>query len=95
MALTKADIVEEVNKIGFTRKKSFELVEAVLEIIKATLESGDELLITGFGKFSVRKKAERRGRNPKTGEDAIVSERSVVRFKCAPLLRDKINPDVA
>jgi integration host factor subunit alpha len=91
MTLTKEGIVQEVAKQGFTRKKSIELVEGLLEIIKECLESGEELLVSGFGKFYVREKAERLGRNPKTGVSAVVSERRVVRFRCSPVLRDKIN----
>ena len=91
MTFTKADIVEEVARIGFTRKKSVELVETLTEIIKKTLENGEELLISGFGKFYIRKKAKRTGRNPKTGEEAVVSERRIVGFKCSPVLRDRMN----
>jgi integration host factor subunit alpha len=62
-----------------------------LEIIKSTLESGEDILISGFGKFNVKEKGERRGRNPSTGDDAIVSARKVVRFKCSGKLRSKVN----
>jgi integration host factor subunit alpha len=91
MTVTKEDIVEQVAGIGFTRKKSIELVESLLEIMKASLERGEELLISGFGKFYVRRKAQRMGRNPKTGVEAVVQERSVVRFRCSPVLRDRMN----
>jgi integration host factor subunit alpha len=91
MTLTKEAILQGVAKKGFSRKQSVELVESLLEIIKASLERGEDILISGFGKFYVRKKAERMGRNPKTGLEAVVSERSVVRFRCSPLLRDKMN----
>ena len=91
MTFTKEEIVHEVAKAGFTRKKSVELVEGLLEIIKTTLEKGEELLISSFGKFYVSNKAERMGRNPKTGVEAVVSERRVVRFRCSPVLRDMMN----
>ncbi|MCP4668091.1 MAG: integration host factor subunit alpha [Deltaproteobacteria bacterium] len=90
MTLTKEAISQEVSKKGFTRKRSVALVESLLEMIKASLERGEEVLISGFGKFYVRKKAERMGRNPKTGLEAVVSERRVVRFRCSPVLRDKL-----
>ena len=76
---------------GFTRKKSIETVEILLELIKQTLESGDDVLISGFGKFCVRKKAKRRGRNPATGKDMMLQSRKVVTFQCSGILREKIN----
>ena len=67
MALTKADIIESVNQqLGFPQKKSTELVEQLIETIKSTLASGDDVLVSGFGKFCVNEKKERRGRNPAT-----------------------------
>jgi len=81
LKLTKADIVDSVkDKIGFTRKKSVETVETLLEIIKSTLESGEDVLISGFGKFRVRDKTKRRGRNPATGDDMMLRPRRVVTF---------------
>ena len=92
MTLTKAQIIESVqDQIGFTRQHSTEFVETLLEIIKSTLESGDDVLISGFGKFCVKEKRERRGRNPATGDDMMLSPRRVVTFKCSGKLRDKIN----
>ena len=92
MALTKKDIVEKVyNELGFPNKQSVEIVESILEIIKATLESGDDVLVSGFGKFCVNDKKERKGRNPATGEDAILPARRVVTFKCSGKLRGKVN----
>jgi len=91
MALTKNDIVAKVNDLGFTKKKSIETVESLLEIIKDTLESGDDVLVSGFGKFCVKEKKKRRGRNPATGSDLILRERKVVTFKCSGKLRNKIN----
>ena len=92
MALTKADIIEVVYKeIGLPKNHCAELVETLLEIIKKTLESGEDALISGFGKFHVKEKNERRGRNPATGDDLILEQRRVVTFKCSHLLREKIN----
>ena len=90
--LTKAHIVDAViEQNGYTRKKSIETVETVLELIKRSLESGEGVLISGFGKFCVKGKNKRRGRNPATGEDLILRERKVVTFKCSGKLRKKIN----
>lgn len=91
MALTKNDIVARVHELGFTKKKSVDIIESLLMIIKDNLESGDDVLISGFGKFCVKKKSQRRGRNPATGSDLILRERRVVTFKCSGKLRDKIN----
>ena len=92
MSLTKAQIVESIqNQTGFSKHKSSEIVENLLEIIKSTLASGEDVLISNFGKFCVRKKKERRGRNPATGEDMMLSQRKVITFKCSGKLRDRIN----
>ncbi len=92
MTLTKADIVESIHtQTGFTKNKSFEIVETLLEIIKNSLESGDDVLISGFGKFCVKEKNERRGRNPATGGTMMLRSRKVVTFKCSGVLRGKIN----
>ena len=91
MALTKNDIVARVHELGFTKKKSVEIIESLLEIMKNNLEKNDDVLISGFGKFCVKNKNQRRGRNPATGSDLILRERKVVTFKCSGKLRDKIN----
>lgn len=92
MALTKKEIVEQVcNELGFLKNQSVELVESLLELIKSALESGDDVLISGFGKFCVKDKKARKGRNPATGEDAILPARRVVTFKCSGKLREKVN----
>ncbi len=92
MALTKADIIQTVcEESGFSKKQSMETVETLLEIIKRTLENGEDVLISGFGKFCVKDKRQRRGRNPATGSAMTLSERRVVTFKCSGRLRDKIN----
>ena len=90
--LTKAHIVEVVAEaIGFTRKKSIETVETLLELIKQSLASGDDVLISGFGKFSVKQKAKRKGRNPATGKDMILAPRKVVTFKWSEKLKERLN----
>jgi len=92
MALTKTDIVQIVKKeTGLPNNKSGHVVEQLLEIIKRTLASGDDVLISGFGKFRVLEKSERRGRNPATGESLTLSARRVVTFKCSGKLRDRCN----
>jgi len=92
MTLTKANIVDAIhNELGFPKNRSAELIEILLEQIKSTLEKGEDVLISGFGKFCVKTKKERRGRNPATGDDMMLSQRQVVTFRCSHLLREKIN----
>ena len=92
MTLTKANIVDVIhNDLGFPKNRSAELIEILLEQIKSTLENGEDVLISGFGKFCVKNKKERRGRNPATGDDMMLSQRQVVTFRCSHLLREKIN----
>ena len=91
MALTKSDIVARIHELGFTKKKSVDIIETLLEIIKSNLEKSEDVLISGCGKFCVKNKKQRRGRNPATGEDLILRQRRVVTFKCSGKLRKKIN----
>lgn len=91
MALTKNDIVASVHGLGFDKKKSVDIIETLLDIIKNTLADGNDLLVSGFGKFCIKNKNKRRGRNPATGADLILKERKVVSFKCSGKLRDKVN----
>ena len=92
MALTKAQIVELIqNHIGSPKNRSSEIAETLLEIIKNTLASGEDVMISNFGKFCVKSKKERRGRNPATGDDMMLAPRKVVTFTCSGKLRDKIN----
>ena len=92
MALTKAKIVEAIqSQNSITKKESSELVESVINIIKNTLEDGDDVMISGFGKFCVKQKKARRGRNPATGQELMLDPRKVVTFKCSGKLRDRIN----
>jgi integration host factor subunit alpha len=90
--LTKAHLINVISeKNGFTKKKSTETVETILKIIKFTLASREDVLISGFGKFCVKEKRERRGRNPSTGETMMLSPRRVVTFKCSGKLKKKVN----
>ncbi len=91
MAVTKDDIVARIHEVGFTKKQAVDLVEALIEIIKASLEKEEDVLISGFGKFCIKRKHQRRGRNPATGEDLMLRERRVITFKCSGKLRNKIN----
>jgi len=92
MTLTKAHIVEAVAKQnGYPKNQSFDIIEILLEIMKRTLESREDVLVSRFGKFCVKTKHERRGRNPATGEDMMLEPRRVVTFKCSGKLRDKVN----
>ncbi len=91
MALTKAQIIDSVQQqIGLPRNNCTDTIEILLEIIKKTLENGDDVLISGFGKFCVNNKEQRKGRNPATGEDMMLSKRRVVTFKCSSVLRDRV-----
>jgi integration host factor subunit alpha len=92
MTLTKAHIVDSVhNQTGFPKNRSSEIVETLLEIIKRTLTSGEDVLVSGFGKFSVKEKKERKGRNPSTGGNMMLASRKVVTFKCSGKLRARVN----
>jgi integration host factor subunit alpha len=92
MTLTKANIIDAIpEELGQTRKKSAEVLETLLEIIKRTLGNGEDVLISGFGKFCVNQKNARRGRNPATGDEMMLDPRKVVTFKCSGKLREKLN----
>jgi integration host factor subunit alpha len=92
MSITKAKIVDAVaEQNGYPKKQSVNTIETLLEIIKRSLESGEDVLISRFGKFCVKEKQERRGRNPATGEDMMLEPRRVVTFRCSPQLRGKIS----
>ena len=94
MTLTKAQIIDSIqNQTGFPKNKSSEIVETLLEIIKNSLASGEDVLISSFGKFCVREKRKRKGRNPATGDAIMLRSRKVVTFKCSGKLRNKINTD--
>ncbi|MBC8430954.1 MAG: integration host factor subunit alpha [Desulfobacterales bacterium] len=92
MTLTKSQIVEKINtSTNSSRNKSSDTIETLLEIIKQTLASGEDVLVSGFGKFCVKEKSERRGRNPSTGGDMMLAPRKVVTFRCSGKLRDRVN----
>jgi integration host factor subunit alpha len=92
MTLTKEELVNAIAEAnGYPRNRSVELVEILLELIKSKLAAGEDVLISGFGKFCVKEKRQRRGRNPATGEEMMLDARRVVTFKCSGQLRDKIN----
>ena len=92
MTLTKSDIIESIrSNNGLSEKQSSELVESIIETQKCKLESGEDVLISGFGKLCIKDKTERRGRNPATGEDKILRARRVVTFKCSGKLRERVN----
>ncbi len=93
MALTKADLIHHVftSLPGYTKAQAREAVEILLKIMKSSLENGDNVLLSGFGKFSVKDKRPRQGRNPQTGEKLILDARRVVTFKPSGKLKDKIN----
>ena len=94
MALTKPHLTEKIaTSNGFTKKKSSEIVETLLELMKKTLESGEDVLVSGFGKFCVREKNERLGRDPATGDRIVLGPRKVVTFKCSGSLRNLLNDD--
>jgi integration host factor subunit alpha len=92
MSLTKSRMISEINRrLGFSKKESADVVENLLEIMKRSLENGEDVLVSGFGKFCVREKKARKGRNPATGNDLILRERRVVTFKYSGKLRERIN----
>ncbi len=92
MTLTKSDIIESIRSNNrLTVKQSTDIVESIISTMKNTLATGEDILISGFGKFRVKQKAVRKGRNPSTGEDQMLPERKVVTFKCSGKLREKIN----
>ena len=90
--MTKADIVEKIQTgTGLSKKEAIEAMEAVFSIMKTTLESGENLKISGFGSFVVKQKNDRRGRNPQTGEAITITARRILTFKPSTVLRDAIN----
>ena len=92
--LTKSQVVENIYEVlgrPHTKEKSVKVVESLIEIIKRTLESGEDILVSGFGKFCVKEKKPRKGRNPATDEDMMLDARRVVTFKCSGKLRKRLN----
>jgi len=94
--MTKVDFFEKVQKcLGFNKKESAEMVEAVFAIMKSTLESGEDMKISGFGSFMVKQKADRPGRNPQTGESITIEARRILTFKPSGVLKDQINKELS
>ncbi len=94
MALTKDRIINRVHEeVGLGKSQARRVVETLFEIMKGTLESGDNLLVSGFGKFMVKNKRSRRGRNPQTKRDLQLRARKVVVFKTSGVLRKKMNAE--
>ena len=92
MNVNKAHLINHLYRNhDLSREESISTIEALLEIIKHTLESGENLLVSGFGKFIVKEKTSRRVRNPETGKDLILDARRIVTFKCSNKLREKMN----
>jgi integration host factor subunit alpha len=95
MTVTKDHIINSLcHQLEIPKKTAAELVESLLERIAKTLESGEDVLVSGFGKFCIKQKNERKGRNPATGEDLMLGSRRVVTFKCSPILRSKVNSNM-
>ena len=92
MTLVKDDLVQRLyDQAGFSKQKARTTAETTFELIKKALESGEDVLVSGFGKFIVKEKAARKGRNPATGEDLTLDPRRVITFKCSARMRDRIN----
>ncbi len=90
--MTKAEIIARIDrKVGFSVKQATDVVDATFEIIKGCLEKGENVMISGFGKFVVRSKNPRGGRNPQTGEEIIIKGRRVLTFKASKILKETIN----
>ena len=90
--MTKADIVEELyERVGISKQEAFRLTELFLDIMKETLEKGETAKNSGFGNFVVRAKRSRRGRNPRTGDEVMITPRKVLTFKSSPLLKQALN----
>ena len=91
MALTKHRIAEQIqNELGFPKNQSVEITETLLEIIKSSLASGEDVLVAGFGKFCLKEKAARKGRNPATGETIQIPAKTVVKFRVAKACKEAV-----
>jgi len=92
MTLNKANLIDSIyNRLNLPRTKSAQVIESLLEIIKKTLENGEDVLISGLGKFCVKDRKPKKWRNYRTGEYEILAERRVVVFRCSPVLKGKVN----
>ncbi|MCD6534919.1 MAG: integration host factor subunit alpha [Deltaproteobacteria bacterium] len=91
--MTKADLIDTVcEENGFSKRESAKIVENMFDIIKETLENGENVKLSGFGSFNIQHKRARRGRNPQTGESMTISARRILSFKASNVLREKLNP---
>jgi integration host factor subunit alpha len=91
MTLTKARIVQDVSEIGFSKKKSAKIVECLLEILKQKIGSGEDILISGFGKFSTAKNGKRAAKGIPYSMDQLLTGGRMILFRCSPVLSKKIN----
>ncbi|MFZ4439881.1 MAG: integration host factor subunit alpha [Syntrophales bacterium] len=92
MSMTKVDIIDSINeKTSIQKKECAGIVESLFEIIKSEFAKGNDVNISGFGKWSVLKKKARKGRNPQTGEALMIAARKVVTFKPSAVLKNKVN----
>ena len=93
MTMTKGDIVERIyEKVGFSKKEASDVVESIFEVMKSRLARGEKVKISGFGNFVVNEKRPRKGRNPQTGQEIIISGRRVLTFKGSQVLKKSMNP---
>jgi integration host factor subunit alpha len=96
MTMTKADIVERIyERVGFSKKEATEIVESIFEVVKRRLEQGEKVKVSGFGNFVVNEKRPRKGRNPQTGEEIVITGRRVLTFKASQVLKKTMNGDGA
>ena len=91
MSLTKTSLINKISKVGFDKPDSIIIMERLLDIMKITLVKGEDVLVSGFGKFCVKEKQERRGRNPATGEEITLDKKRIVTFKCSGKLKNMVN----
>ncbi|MDZ7697814.1 MAG: integration host factor subunit alpha [Deltaproteobacteria bacterium] len=92
MTLTKSHIARTIqDRLSLPANPAYFFINSLLEIMKQTLESGEHIMLSGFGKFQVKDKKDRRGRNPQTGNHLILDARRVVTFKCSDVLKRKMN----
>ena len=92
MSLTKAEIIEKLHQeTGLSKNQAGDALKDIIDIIKNSLETGEDVLISGFGRFAVKEKRPRKGRNPATGKSIMLDGRKVVSFKCSGVLKDRLN----
>ncbi len=94
MALTKQEIINSIcGEIGVSKTECIQITENIFEIIKEELQKGDSVMVSGFGKWTVRPKRKRMGRNPQTGERMVIDARKVITFKASNLLKNALNSE--